>query len=36
VVLVGPDELAACDGSLNDFVEALTRKMARANLAWPK
>jgi hypothetical protein len=35
VVLLGPDELEACDGALDAFVEALTRALARASLTRP-
>ena len=35
VVLLGPDELAACDGSPDELVAALERRVGDAGLTWP-
>jgi hypothetical protein len=35
VVLLGPDELDACEASIDRLVEAIDAAVARLDLAWP-
>ena len=35
VVLVGPDELAACGGSVDELTDAIEAAAKRGGLAWP-
>ena len=35
VVLLDPDALAACEGSIDQFTTALEGGAARAGLSWP-
>ena len=34
LVLLGPDELDACDGSIDALVDAISAAAARLELAW--